>query len=192
MASSFYFKGLRWGIEFISNPPWRPSSTRPSAKWPFHMGVLSVLQVLQGDPALIDEWLAKGRGLPEDRFYQALEELAPSLVLESYGRIHSKYIQGAVADILPAIIEVLFEMAIALCLLNQRWCTHDYYAGLVDTFAFPRLPEGYADLVPKLYRARHPEEILSLADMLVNSYRRFLAQEGIKVPDYLRVLDIPV
>lgn len=186
------FQGIPVGYRVYQQSALEAILKHPSEKWPFHMGVLSVLQVLQGDPAHVENWLAMGQSVPEDRFYAALETLAPSLVLESYGRIHTKYIQGAFADILPAVLEVLFEMRTALCLLNQRWTTHDYYAGLVDTFSFPRLPEGYTELVPKLYSARHPEEILSLADQLVNSYQRFLPQEGIQVRDYLRVLDIPV
>jgi hypothetical protein len=166
--------------------------THPSEKWPFHMGVLNVLQVLQGDPAHIETWLAIGQSVPEEQFDTALETLAPNLVKESYSRIHTKYLLGEFADIFPAVLEVLFEMRTALCLLNRRWCTHDYYAGLVDTYSFPRLPEDYEALVTRLYHTYQPEEILPPADQLVNNYQQFLVQEGIQVRDYARVSEIPV
>ena len=104
----------------------------------------------------------------------------------------SRLVRGDLDDMVPSALEVLFEMQTALCLVNRRWCTHDYYAGLADTFAFPRLPEGYPELVPQLYRARRPEEILALADELVANYKRFLAETGIQVRDFARVSEIPV
>ena len=188
----FIFRGTAVGYRVYEQSLLEDILTHPSVRWPFHMGVLSVLQVLQGDPGRKERWLAMGRNVPESQFFTVLEEIAPGLVAEAYGRIHSSYLRGAEEDMIPAVLEVLFEMRTALCLLNQRWCTHDYYAGLVDTFTFPRLPERYLDLVPQLYRARQAEQILSLADQLVANYQRFMVQEGIQVRDYQRVAEIPV
>ena len=186
------FQGTAAGYRVYERSALEAILTHPSERWPFHMGVLSVIQVLQGDPALIDTWLAMGQDVPEDRFHMALEELAPGLVTESYGRVHSSYVRGEVDDMIPAALEVLFELRTALCLVNRRWCTHDYYAGLADTFSFSQLPEGYTELVPRLYRARRPDEILALADRLVDSYERFLVGMGIQVRDYVKVSEIPV
>jgi hypothetical protein len=191
-GQQFLFQGSPVGYRIYQQSDLEAILTHPSEKWPFHMGVLSVLQVLQGDPAQIEKWLSMGLSVPEDRFHTALEILAPSLVMESYGRIHTKFLQSAYPDMLPAVLEVLFEMRTAMCLLNQRWCTHDYYAGLEDTFAFPRLPEGYQDLVLQLYHTRRPVEILSLSDQLVANYKQLLVETGIQARDFARVSEIPV
>lgn len=78
----------------------------------------------------------------------------------------------------------------ALCLLDQRWVTHDYYQGFVEAFDFPKLPEGYKDLVPALWSARGIDEIVPLAEKLVSNFWRLLAEEGIKVSDYQKVDDV--
>lgn len=164
--------------------------TQPTTKWPFHMGVLSVLQALVGDPNRVQDWLRLGEAVPDSRFRQALEEALPELVWESHGRILSCRERGNSSDILPSVIEVLFEMQTALCLLNRRWVMHDYFAGFEDSLLFPKLPEGYAELFPALWSAREIEGIAPLAERLVESFKRLLREEGVEVKVYRDVEDI--
>jgi hypothetical protein len=90
------------------------------------------------------------------------------------------------------VIEVLYEMNQALCLLNQLWVTHDYYQGLVDAFSFPKLPKGYQDLVPVLWAAREVGEIVPLAETLVRNFWQLLADEGVAARNYQAVDDLPL
>jgi hypothetical protein len=186
------YRGIAVGYQAIQQRELEAILTTPSNEWPYHMGMLSVLHVLHGDPALIQAWLRMGQMVPEERFRAALEAALPALVVESYGRIHSCRERGNLRDVGIAAIEVLLEMNQALCLLNRRWVTHDYYQGLVDAFSFPKLPEGYAKLVPALWSAREIEEIVPLAEQLMAGYWRLLADEGIKVTDYHSIDDIVV
>ena len=169
-----------------------PSIENEGLRWPFWMGVLSVLKVLYGDPAQVRAWLQLGESVPPKRFREVLEASLPDLVVESYGRILSCRERGNTQDIYCAVIEVLFEMNQALCLLNRRWVTRDYYQGLVDAFSFPKLPKGYRELVTTLWGAREIDEIVPLAEKLVQSYWKLLADEGIKVQNYQHVDDLPL
>lgn len=164
--------------------------THPSVRWPFHMGVLSVLKLLFGDPDILGSWLEMGRAIPKYTFYTALEEMLPGLVFESYGRIHSSAIRREEHTLIPAILEVLFEMLTALCLLNQSWVTHDYYAGLVESFEFVKTPRGYERIVPALYAARNFESAVFLADELVSNFKDLLTEEGIRIINYHSVQEI--
>jgi len=137
-------------------------------------------------------WLRLGQAVPPEKFKAALEAALPGLVVESYGRILSCRQRGNVLDIWPAVLEVLDERKQALCLLNRRWVTHDYYQGLVDTLDFPKLPEGYRELVPTLWTARTIEQIVPLATRLVENFWRLLDAEGIHVLDCQSVEGIPV
>jgi hypothetical protein len=186
------YQGIAVGYRAIQQHELEAILTIPSLEWPFHMGMLSVLHVLHGDSALIQTWLRMGEAVPEERFRAALETALPVLVVESYGRIHSCRQRGNVRDIGIAAIEVLLEMNQALCLLNRRWVTHDYYHGLVDAFRFPKLPEGYAELASALWSAHQIDEIVPLAERLVASYWRLLADEGINIADYRTLDDIAV
>ena len=44
------------------------SVSQPSTRWPFYMGVLSELQVLYGDPALVQGWIEMGTYIPPQQF----------------------------------------------------------------------------------------------------------------------------
>jgi hypothetical protein len=162
----------------------------PSAEWPYLMGVLSSMEVLYGYPIQLWKWLELGKQIPEAEFHAALKKLLPGLVVESYGRIHSCALRYNRQDITPAVMEVLHEMKLALCLLNRRWVTHDYYQGLVDSFTFPVLPRGYRELVPELYAAQKLSEILPLADQLVNNFWNLLAEKGLSIREYQKVEEI--
>jgi hypothetical protein len=188
----FIYRGTAVGYQVIARPDLERLLTHPSLEWPFWMGVLTVLKVLSGDPEHIQAWLRLGKSIPAVQFREVLEASLPGLVVESYGRILSCRERHNARDIGCAVIEVLFEMKQALCLLNQRWVTHDYYQGFVDAFDFPRLPQRYRDLVPALWSARDIEEIVPLAEELVCNYWQLLADEGIEVKDYQSLDEVPL
>ncbi len=166
--------------------------TTPSVRWPFHMGVLCELQLLYGNPATLQSWIELGTSIERERFIRALEEILPDLVVESHGRIHSSLERGDSHTLFPHVFEVLFEMLTALCLLNQRWVTRDYYPGLEQSFEFPKLPTGYQEIVPYLYEARVPEQTVALADRLVTNYWDLLTREGVHIPNYQNLAEIIV
>jgi hypothetical protein len=191
-GKEFLHRGTAIGYQVIEQGKLEELLTNPALKWPFWMGVLSVLKVLHGTPEQVQAWMQLGQSVPAERFRQALEASLPGLVVESYGRILSCRERGNTQDIGCAVIEVLFEMNQALCLLNQRWVTHDYYQGLLDAFSFPRLPEGYQELVPILWSAREVDEIVPLAETLVRNFWQLLADEGVAVRNYQAVEDMPL
>jgi len=191
-GKEFLYRSTAIGYQVIEQRKLEELLTNPSLKWPFWMGLLSVLKVLHGDPEQVRAWMQLGQSVPAERFRQALEANLPGLVLESYGRILSCRERGNTHDIGCAVIEVLFEMNQALCLLNQRWVTHDYYQGLVDAFSFSKLPEGYQDLVPALWSAHDVDEIVPLAETLVHNFWQLLADEGVAARNYQAVDDLPL
>lgn len=155
--------------------------THPDGEWPFVVGVLDVLKVLYGEPAKVQEWLALARETPRERFHEYLAAQLPAYVVESYGRIYSSAERGDWATARYSLTEVLFEMQRALCLLNQRWVTRDYDAGLLQVAAFPKIPVGYGELVPALLAAQDFETLLPLAERLVNEFWLLIAEEGVEV-----------
>jgi hypothetical protein len=191
-GKEFLYRGMAIGYQVIEQRKLEELLTNPSLKWPFWMGVLSVLKVLHGDPEQVRAWMQLGQSVPAERFREALETSLPGLVVESYGRILSCRERGNTHDIGCAVIEVLYEMNQALCLLNQRWVTHDYYQGLMDTFSFPKLPEGYQELVPALWSAHDVNEIVSLAKTLVHNFWQLLAGESVEMKNYQAVDDLPL
>jgi hypothetical protein len=191
-GKEFLYRGTAIGYQVIEQGKFEELLTNPSLKWPFWMGVLSVLKVLHGDPEQVRAWMQLGQSVSAERFRQALEASLPGLVVESYGRILSCRERENTQDIGCAVIEVLFEMNQVLCLLNQRWVTHDYYQGLADAFSFPKLPKGCRDLVPALWSARDVDEIVPLAETLVRNFWQLLADEGIEVKNYQAVEDMPL
>lgn len=166
--------------------------SRPSIKWPFHMGVLEVLEVLYGDGDLPQKLIEAGEAISTEKFRVALENAIPDLVVESYGRIRSCQLRNNWWDLSVMVFEVLSEMLVALCLLNQRWVRHDYYQGFVDSFEFPKLPHGYVDILPQLYRANDLGTIVPLAEKLFKNYWILLEENGIKVNNFQFVEKIPL
>lgn len=164
----------------------------PSTRWPFHMGVLSELKVLYGEPRLVQDWIELGKSIPAERFIRELERILPDMVVESHGRIHSSILRGDKHTLFPHVFEVLFEMLTVLCLLNQRWVTHDYFQGLQDSFGFSRLPESYREIIPTLYDSNDPEQTVELADRLVANYWSLLAREGLQINNYRKLEEIPL
>ncbi len=165
---------------------------QPSLKWPFHMGVLEILEVLYGDGALIQRLMEVGKSVPVEKFRVALESGLPDLVVESYGRIRSCQLRDNWRDASVTVFEVLSEMLVALCLLNQSWVRYDYYQGLVDSFKFPKLPEGYSETVQHLYKADDFDTIVPLAGKLVANFWRLLDENGIKVNNFQFIEEIPL
>ena len=192
VSKHFIYRDIAVCYQVLEQEKLEDLLTKPSLDWAFWIGVLSVLKVLYGNLEQIGHWLQLGQSAPAEKFRKALEISLPQLIVESYGRIFSCRERGNTQDIGCAVIEVLFEMNQALCLLNQRWVTHDYYQGFVDAFNFPKLPEGYQDIVPTLWSAHDIDEIIPLAETLVRNFWRLLADEGINVTNYQAVDDLPL
>jgi predicted nucleotidyltransferase len=164
----------------------------PSRRWPFHMGVLSVLQVLQGDETEVRNWLRLGQSVPEADFRTALREALPDMVHEAYGRVMSCMERGNSRDVPHVAIEIIYEMRDSLCLLNRSWVTHDYWAGIEDSFAFAKLPESYERLMRALWDARDLDATVDLSTELVGNWKALLEQEGALPSVYEQVEHIPV
>ncbi len=164
----------------------------PDLQWPYLMGVLSALRVLQGDASLVQDWLAIGKALPRRTLHLALSRYLPELVFESYGRVLSCGLRRDEFTVLHAAVEVLYEMKTALCLLNGRWVTHDYYRGFEEVFAFEHLPRDYAQLVPALWQERNLDQIVTLAGTLVNNYWQLLTGMGLNIANHQSVASIPL
>lgn len=191
-SRGFIVDGIAVGIDVQHQTELETLLREPALAWPFRMGVLHVLRVLAGDPGLVEVWMAMGHAVPRERFRRAVSEAMGEQVLESYGRVHSCALRGNENDIWIAALEVINEIATILCLLNQRWVTHDYYDGIVETFDFPLLPNGYREIIPALWHARGTTTIVPLTERLYTAFRRLLAREGIAVPEYRRVEDLPL
>lgn len=160
--------------------------------WPYLMGVLSILKVLYGNQSYVDEWLRTGESVPYEKFKIALERHLPKILVESYGRILSCKYRNNDDDWYCAVLEVLFEMRDALCLLNKSWVTHDYFQGLVDTFQFSLLPQRYRELVPLLWRVQTIDEAIPLATELVKNFNKLLKDNSIQSIQHTDSKDIPV
>ena len=186
------YRGTAVGYAVYEQSKLEETLANPGLEWPFLMGMLSVLKVLRGDPAQLDRWLRLGQAAPPEKFKAALESHMPALVIESYGRIRSCRSRGDATALYPSVLEVLFEMNLALCLLNRRWVTGDYYQGLQEAFDFPKLPQAYRDLVPALYRATTIDAIAPLAETLVHNLWQLLGEEGIQVANYQDVAELPL
>jgi hypothetical protein len=166
--------------------------TNPDGRWPFHVGVLDQLEVLYGDPAQGREWMDRATAVPVEVFYAYLAAHLPGLVIESHGRIHSSAERGDWATARYALTEVLFEMRTTLYLLNRRWVTRDYDAGVLQVAAFPKIPVGYGGLVPALLAAKDYEPLIPLADQLVDGFWQLVEVEGIVVKNYQMVEEITI
>jgi hypothetical protein len=187
-------RGMPVTYSVIARSDFEQSLTNPSldgvCNWPFWMGVLSVLKVVHGEQSQVEAWLQMGRAVPYERFKRALEKQLPGLILESYGRIFSCKERNNQDDLYCAVLEVLFEMKDALCFLNKSWVTHDYLQGLIDSFRFPKLPQRYKELVPRLWHAQDFDEVIPPAKELVENFWQLMAEEEIHVQDYNEVSDI--
>ncbi len=179
-------------LEYVSEPELLATLDRPGLRWPYLMGVLATLQPITGAAGLATTWLERGQAPSEAAFRTALERALPGLVFESYGRIRSCGARNNRNDATHAAIEVLYEIKTALCLLNQRWVTRDYYAGFEQSFAFPLRPMGYETLVPQLWEARELNTIVTVAGELVSAYWRLLTTCGLNVPNYQTVESVPL
>jgi kanamycin nucleotidyltransferase len=189
---NFIFRDMAVGYQVYRQTKLEQSLSTPSLDWPFQMGMLSVLKVLYGTPELVDRWLQIGKSVPLEAFHSALGELLPELVIESYGRILSCQERGDEQDLACAVLEVLFEMNQALCLLNGSWVTHDYTQGFEDAYRFAKLPKDYSELVPRLWVARGFAEVVPMAKALVGNFWELLRSEGIRVVNYEDVKALPL
>lgn len=189
---SLLFKHMVVSIKVVAEGALEAELGGPGAEWPFWMGVLAELRPLAGDPAHLERWRALGMALDGPAFLARAARHLPGLVFESYGRIRSCAARGNERDATPAALEVVYELMQALCLLNRRWVTRDYYAGLEQSFAFPLRPAGYEELAPRLLAARELPEIVTVAGQLVAAYWQLLAANEMTVQNYQRVEDLPL
>jgi kanamycin nucleotidyltransferase len=185
-------RGIALVINVLNRAELEQALQNPDLQWPYLMGVLSGLRVLHGDAALVQGWLAIGKNLPRRRLHLALSRHLPELVFESYGRVLSCGRRRDEFTVLHAAIEVLYEMKTALCLLNGRWVTRDYYQGFEDVFSFEYLPRDYAQLVPALWQERDLDRIITLAGTLVNNYWQLLTGMGLNIVNHQAVASIPL
>jgi len=192
----FIYRSIALGYRVIEHARLQELLTSPSLdlgyRWPFWMGLLSSLNVLYGEAGQVREWLALGRSAPVERFHEALEATLPGLVVEPYSRILSCRERHNAREIGCSALELLAGIGLSLCLLNQRWTTHGYYLGLIETLSFPRLPENYEASAIGLWSARDVTEIVALAQALIDSFWSFLRDEGIKVTNYQAVEELPL
>lgn len=187
-SQQFLYRGIAVSYSVLKQKKLEKILIHPALEgdmgWPFYMGVLSIIKILQGEQAQVDAWLKMGKDVPYAAFKKVLEKELPGLVNESYGRILSCKARNNMDDWYCAVLEVLFEMRDALCLLNKSWTTHDYYQSLVDTFKFPKLPQRYKEIVPLLWRAKDIDEAIVLVMELKENFQKLLKQEGIKVKEH--------
>lgn len=191
-STAFMFQGIMVNLSVLEAGALEAELRGPGMNWPFLMGVLAVLQPLWGDKTQIERWQGMGLELDAQAFRVGVERLLPQLVFESYGRIRSSGARSNERDAPHAAIEVIYELSRALCLLNRRWVTRDYYAGVEQTFGFPLRPAGYETLIPQLWQARELETIVALSGQLMAAYWRMLATCGSIVQNYQKLEDVPL
>ena len=190
------YRGIPVGIMVYEQEALEHDLVTPRWEWWGHlMGILDSMRVLHGKPAQVRAWVRLGQSVPTAKFRESLEANLPWIVRESLNRVKSCHARGNDRDIGNAVVEMLSDMGEALCLLNQGWTTHSMttYQGFVDTFNFPKLPEGYRDLVPMLWSAREMDQIVVLAETLANNFWQQLADEGLRLPtDYHKMEELPL
>ncbi len=189
---SFVYKDTVVNYKMISVEELEKILTIPTMDWPFWMGILDVLKVIYGNPLQVKRWLEIGQNLSRNRLRDILEENLPSLVFESYGRILSSQKRKNTKDVNVSAIEIVLEMNKALCLLNQKWVTHDYYQGIMDVCTFPKLPKRYEKIAPLLWCSHETNEAVMLSKNLVNDFLELLVNEGIKVRNHQNVNELQV
>jgi kanamycin nucleotidyltransferase len=189
---TYLIRSMPVHLEYVSEPELRAALDGPTLRWPYLMGVLDTVQPLAGAAGLATAWRERGQAPAEAAFRTALERALPGLVFESYGRIRSCGARNNWQDASHAASEVLYEIKTALCLLNRRWVTRDYYAGFVESFAFPLRPANYELLVPQLWEARELNTIVTVAGELVSAYWRLLTTCGLNVPNHQTVESVPL
>lgn len=164
----------------------------PGADWPLWMGLLETFQPVVGAAELPTRWRELGTALERKAFLIGAATHLPGLVFSPYGRLRACGARRSEHDA-PLIAQTLvFELLYALCLLNRRWLTRSYSAGLAQSFTFPLLPEGYAQLAPRLLAAQDLDSLVTDAGALVAAYWRLLAREMMAVPNYQQVEQLPL
>jgi kanamycin nucleotidyltransferase len=186
-ARALLFQGSVISFEVVEQSALERTLSTPKLGWPFYMGLLETVEVLTGSADLPKKWHNLGLTPSEQAFQITLERELPGLVFESYGRIRSCGMRGNEYDVLPAVIEMLDEMLVALCLLNRRWVTRGYYRGFEQSFRFERRPAGWEHLVPKLWMTHELSECITLAGQLMSAYWQMLTFYGLNVPNYQTV-----
>lgn len=191
-SRTFIYQSIPVVLNTVDQVELEASLARPGPRWPYWMGVLDVLQTLAGDQAQIRRWQDLGLSLDDQAFRAAAVAYLPGLVFESYGRIRSCAARKNERDAPMAAIEVIFEICTALCLLNRRWVTRDYYTGIEQSFSFALRPQDYEQLVSQLWVAHELDQIVALAGALVASYWRLLASCAMTPQNYQTLESLPL
>ncbi len=193
-SKSFLYKDIVVNYDVLQKHKIQELTGKPNLRWPYYMGVLSILKVLHGKQKFIDKLIETGKKTPDEEFKSKLEEVLPSLVFESFGRILSCKDRSYYDDLYTSVIEVILEMNLALCLLNKSWVTHDYYRGVEDAYFFDKLPRDYKKLTKALWKQQTPnlEENVGLAETLLNNFLKLLKKENIKIIRYDDINDLPI
>jgi predicted nucleotidyltransferase len=185
-------QGLVVELRMVAEDQLEAELSGPGSAWPFWMGLLETFQPLVGTPELPAHWRALGTSLEREPFLIGAATHLPGLVFSPYGRLRACGARRN-RDDAPLIAQTLvFELLYALCLLNRRWLTRSYSASLAQSFTFPLLPEGYAQLAPRLLSAQDLDSLVTDAGTLVAAYWRLLAREMMAVPNYQQVDQLPL
>jgi predicted nucleotidyltransferase len=183
-GKDFLHKGIVIGIRVLKLEELERILTLPTVDWPLWMGILQILKVIYGKREIVENLIEKGLNVPQEKIRELLEDVLPSFVFESYGRILSCKIRNDPTNLGVSIVEVMLEMSKMLCLLNQKWVTHDYYEGIVETFAFPKQPKRYQDIASELWNCHDMNKSIALAEELVNNYQELLYQNGFSLDKF--------
>jgi hypothetical protein len=190
--NKFIYRHIAVSVSVIEQGDLEQTLTSSPLKWRYYMNVLSHLKILHGQPKQLDAWLELGQLMPAEKLREWVEANVGVLLTETYGRIFSCRERQNTRDVGPTVQKLLTRMLDVLCMLNKRWANVNYL-GLTDAFSFPKLPEGYTAIVPKITSSHDIEEIASLAETLVLNFWRLLDDEGIRRPTVYQTLnDLPI
>lgn len=151
----------------------------PALEWPFYAGLVANLTVLSGNYSAPARYYEAAMSVPKEKFKIALQRSLPELVFESWGRIFSCIARRKYEDIYCAVIETLLEMRTALCLLNGKHVSRDYFEGIKESFGFEKKPKDYPKLATRLWNSHDPAAIAKDARELMENYISLLKAEGI-------------
>jgi hypothetical protein len=189
---SFIYRDILVSVSVINRDKLEQALTSSPSKWLYYTILLSHLKLLHGQSKQIEAWLELGQLMPAGILREWVEENVGSLLTEPYGRIFSCRERQNAREVGLVVWELLHGIHHVICMLNKR-CVNHNYLGLIDSFSFPKLPERYTDIVPRITSSHDLNEIASLAETLVLNFRRLLDKEGIRLPTVYQTLnDLPI
>jgi kanamycin nucleotidyltransferase len=189
----FIYRDIWVSISVKNRDKLEQALTSSPSTWLYYMTILSQLNLVHGQSKQIEAWLELGQLMPAGILRAWVQERVGSLLTEPYGRIFSCRERQNTREVGLVVWELLQGIHIVICMLNKRWVSRPNYLGLTDSFGFPKLPEGYSDIVPRITSSHDVNEIASLAETLVLNFWRLLDEEGITLPTvYQNLSDLPI